>query len=145
MESFLNPSAFPRKIRLAVLNDVDINSASLFAEKYVPQTPQFDAIVVAGPFASSSSSSSSSSLTLEQIAVAQGDMASIIAQLENVVCRVIYLPAEEDPPATLLKQLHLTPNSVNIYARRMNLRGNLFISVSLFILCTLNHNMINHC
>jgi hypothetical protein len=35
------------------------------------------------------------------------------------------LPGETDPPATLCHQLHLTPNSVNIYARKMKLANNL--------------------
>lgn len=41
--------------------------------------------------------------------------------------QVIYLPGEPDPPAALCHQLHLTPNSVNIYARKMKLVNSLFI------------------
>jgi hypothetical protein len=56
-----------------------------------------------------------------------GDIASIIAQFENVVCRVIYLPTEKDPHNTLVDQMYLTPNSVGIHGRKLQLASNLSI------------------
>jgi hypothetical protein len=59
--------------------------------------------------------------------VYSGDIASIIAQFENVVCRVIYLPTEKDPPNTLVDQMYLTPNSVGIHGRKLRLAPTLSI------------------
>lgn len=113
---------FPNRIRLLVVADVDITSACALAEYFVPQDPQFDAIIACGPFTHSPFT------TPEAKATAEGDIAFIIAQLESIVCRVIYLAAETDPSATLRDQLHLTPNSVNIHARRMLIRDNMHLS-----------------
>ena len=107
---------------LLILYDTDIASASLLAEKFVALNVVVDAIVVIGPFIHKDVFKS------EDLATAEGDMASTIAQLENISCRVIYLPADTDPPNSLVGQLHLTPNSVNIFARRLILRDGLFIS-----------------
>lgn len=52
----------------------------------------------------------------------------MIASLEQIQCRVIYLPSGIDPIFSYQEQLYLTPNSVNIHARRMSLFSNLFIS-----------------
>ena len=54
-------------------------------------------------------------------------MALTIAQVENIVCRVCYLATAEDPHTCREKQLHLTPNSVNIYGRSMLLADTLAI------------------
>lgn len=105
-----------------ILHDVDTTSASLVAEKFVTLSAGFDAIIVVGPFIHTDA------YKKEDLATAEGDMASTIAQLENVTCRVIYLAADTDPPNSLIQQLHLTPNSVNIYARRLTLRDGLFIT-----------------
>ena len=105
-----------------VLYDTDIASASLLAEKFVALNVVVDAIVVVGPFIHKDV------FKQEDLATAEGDMASTIAQLENISCRVIYLAADTDPPNSLVGQLHLTPNSVNIFARRLVLRDGLFIT-----------------
>lgn len=112
----------PMQLKLLVLADPDAMSASFITEKYVRLLPQFDAIIVCGPFVHSDCNS------LEEEAAAQGDMAAIIAQLENIVCRVIYLPSESDPKSTFLEQLYLTPNSINIHARKMPLIRGLHIT-----------------
>ena len=52
----------------------------------------------------------------------------MIAALELIQCRVIYLPTEADPIKSYQEQLYLTPNSLNIHARRMSLFSNLFIA-----------------
>lgn len=96
--------------------------ANALAEKFVPLEPTFDCIICCGPLTHNCDWS-----TDEGHAIAQGDMASIIASLENIVCRVIYLPSETDPTSSFSKQLHLTPNSVNIHARRLALRESLFV------------------
>lgn len=120
--AFINMSEFnSNKLKILLISDIDIISASLLAEKYIPNLPEFDLVVACGPFTHGNLNSS------EEIAIAEGDMASTISQLENIVCRVVYLPTEDDPPSSLSKQLHLTPNSVNIHARYMSLKENLFV------------------
>mmetsp|Transcript_26191 Transcript_26191/g.26436 ORF Transcript_26191/g.26436 Transcript_26191/m.26436 type:complete len:324 (-) Transcript_26191:12-983(-) len=112
----------PNHLRLLIVNDVDIISANRLAEYFVPKPPQFDCCIVCGPFIHSDI------VSREDEAVAEGDMASTIAQLENIVCRVVYLPSDKDPVTSLADQLHLTPNSVCIHARMMLLSDGLFIA-----------------
>jgi hypothetical protein len=122
MDSF---TAHQDKVRIAIIADIDPLSANVFADKLVPQDRTFDCIFCCGPFTQANEWSKSK----EAEALAQADIASTIASLENVVCRVVYLPSEVDPPSTFQNQLHLTPNSVNVHARRMALRNNnLFVS-----------------
>jgi hypothetical protein len=118
MQKFLTP---PKNLRLLVCADVDIVSAARLSEKFVPLPPQFDGVVIIGPFVQTPLN------TEEECAVALGDMASIIAQFENIVCRVIYLPSETDPPSALIEQLHLTPNSVGIHGRKLHLTKDLYV------------------
>ena len=73
-------------LRLLVVHDVDIHSSSLLAEKYVPLTPEYDAVLAIGPFYHAPLDNQNK---LEDYAVAEGDIASSIAQLENIVCRVL--------------------------------------------------------
>jgi hypothetical protein len=113
----------PTEIDMLVVYDISTQKAGQLAEKFVAHAPKFDLILIIGPF-----SDVKKALTPEDVAVAEGDMASSIAQLENITCRVVYLPGERDPPNTLIEQLHLTPNSINLYSRRLPLRTGLFIT-----------------
>lgn len=116
-----------KKVRILFLSDVDIDSATRLSEHFVPKAPQFDACVVCGPF-SAESDELEERKTREAEAVAVGDMSTTLAQLENIVCRVIYLPSEGDPRSAMNEQLHLTPNSINIHARELPLVDGLNIS-----------------
>lgn len=53
----------------------------------------------------------------------EGDMTSAIALLENIVCRVCYVPGHSDPEGTRRssEEAHprLTPNSVNVHERML--------------------------
>lgn len=111
-------------IKLLIVSDVDLLSASKISEKYVCGTTRtfYDACIICGPFIHHPLH------TKEDESVAIGDMASIIAQFENIICRVIYLSSNNEPITTLSQQLCLTPNSVNIYARSLPLLSNLYIS-----------------
>lgn len=112
----------PDEISLLVCYDVDGASASRIADLFVKTSVSYDGIILCGPMTHSVLKSQ------EDQVVASGDMASIIAQLENIVCRVVYLPSATDPIDTCLEQMHLTPNSVNIAARRVDLAKGLFIT-----------------
>lgn len=117
MENFFKQ---PEKLKILVVYDVDIECVHLLTEKFVPLPTGhgFDCIMCVGPFDSRNDCD----------AMSLSEMSSVLAALENIVCRVIYLPAEIDLPQTLTEQLHLTPNSVNIFARRVTLIQGLFVS-----------------
>ena len=108
-------------LKVLIIADVDIISSGLLAEKYVKEAPTFDMILLCGPFTHRECSSQ------EEIALVHGDISAIVAQLENIVCRVCYLGSEMDPTAILTEQLHLTPNSINIHARRLPVCDGLFL------------------
>jgi hypothetical protein len=118
MDGFLRQ---PDRLRFLVCSDVDIISAGKLSEKFVPQPPYYDGIIAVGPFYQDEIEKK------EDEAVALGDIASVIAQLENIVCRVIYLPTEKDPVPMIVSQMNLTPNSIGIHGRRLNLTPELFI------------------
>lgn len=116
-------------MRVLVVCDVDSASAAKLTERYVCGSvdgvkPEFEAVILLGPFVGSSQSHASP----EGEAITEGEMASLIAQLENIVCRVVYLPSSSDPIRSVTDQLHLTPNSVNIHARAMPLIDGLYIA-----------------
>jgi hypothetical protein len=114
-------------MKLLIVSDVDLLSAGRISEKYVCGDSRedkvfYDACIICGPFAHRSIESK------EDESTAIADMASIIAQFENIVCRVIYLSSDSDPTRSLSEQLCLTPNSVNIHARSLPLIDGLYLS-----------------
>lgn len=109
------------KYRFLICSDVDGASATKLTEHFIFSNPEFDAIILSGPFTHKEVT------TPEEVAVMGGDIASIIAQFENLVCRVIYLPSEYDPIVIRNEQLHLTPNSLNIHGRQVYLTQTLRI------------------
>jgi hypothetical protein len=134
----------PTSLRILAVSDVDFQSTHSLAEKFVPHMPELDCILCMGPFevsvkqpvmnvstaagASSSSSTAGNGAKNVSTGVALSEISTVLAFLENIVCRVVYLPSEDDPPSALMEQLHLTPNSVNIYARRLSLIQGLFLT-----------------
>ena len=91
----------PSHLRILVVSDTDVNSAIRLAEYFVPKQPQFDCCLVFGPF------TQSNIVTREDGAIAEGDMASCIAQLENIVCRV-YLCTCNNTKCLMYKYLYST-------------------------------------
>ncbi len=118
---------FPPNLKILVVADVDLDSVNILAEKFIQNSPTIDLIICCGPFCSNTQEWLNSKSD-ESHAIAHGDMTSIIATLEQIQCRVVYLPAGTDPSSLFNSQFHLTPNSINIYARRMALRDELYIS-----------------
>ena len=117
----------PKSLKVLVISDLDLPSSSLLSEFLVAKDPYYDAIIVCGPFLHQDADDDDE-ITPEEEAVAMGDISTILAQCENIVCRVLYLSTERDPRSTLDNQLHLTPNSVNIHNRRLSLVQGLQIS-----------------
>lgn len=108
--------------------DIDGDSANALAEKFVRLTPEIDCILCCGPFTRDAQNQVDWAQSKEAYAVALADISSMIASFEQIQCRVVYLPSYLDPPTSFTSQLHLTPNSVNIHSRRMNLVDNLFVA-----------------
>lgn len=122
MEKFLQDPV--KKYKFLVCCDIDGPSSGRVAEKFVPINHKFDLCILIGPFTHEKINNNENN---EKNAIINGDISSIIAQFENIVCRVIYLPTEYDPLNILLEQIHLTPNSLNIHSRYLNLTSNLSI------------------
>ena len=109
------------KFRVLICSDIDGPSATRLTDHFISSDPEFDAIILAGPLAHSEDRPESK----EEIAVHKADIVSIIAQFENLVCRVLYLPSENDPTDIRMEQQHLTPNSINIHGRQIYLTSTL--------------------
>lgn len=118
MEFFL---AQPTALTFLVVRDIDIDSASRLGELFIPKPPRFDAVLVCGPLGPAKAS------TAEELAIVHGDIATALGHLENIVCRVMYLPSERDPLALFRDQVHLTANSCSIHARNLPLTKDLFL------------------
>ncbi|CAH0518396.1 unnamed protein product [Peronospora belbahrii] len=61
---------------------------------------------------------------LEAVAAAEGDMMALISRLEMIICRVVYIPDDNDPPTTrsiVLSTPSLTQYSSNVYCREEKL------------------------
>lgn len=117
-------SARPETLRVLVVADPDVSSATQLTELFVPSAPRFDAVVVCGPFCYAQNQSA---VTAEEKVLARGEIGSTVAQFENIVCRVVYLGASTDPADIVKEQLFLTPNSVNVNQRRLQLTEDLFV------------------
>lgn len=114
------------KKRILLCSNADYESAARLSERFVPQNPQIDAIIALGPFNCMNDVSYAS--TEEEEAGKIADIASIIAQLETIVCRVMYLPSQKDPNQIIVEEPHLTPNSLTIHGRKVLLLKDLFIA-----------------
>ena len=96
----------PDRIKLLVVRDADIASTSRLAEHFVHQEPQFTAVILCGPLARLHDDTKGIFIlrnivyvcacapvvnricrSSESIALAVGHMSTIVAQLENIVCR----------------------------------------------------------
>lgn len=120
-----------KSLKILLVSDIDGDSANKMTEKFVRLSPEIDCILCCGPFSRSSEESGSSvswSESKEAYAICLANISSMIASFEQIQCRVIYLPSHLDPPTSYNQELHLTPNSINIHNRRMNLVDNLFVA-----------------
>ena len=113
------------KLTALVIYEPDIHSTMVLAEKFVPNDPFFDVCIACGSFTGENVDVSSSH---EAAACALGDISSAIAQLENIVCRVLYLPGPLDPPELMRRQCSLTPNSVQVHGRTAQLAPGLHVA-----------------
>lgn len=122
MENFFKEGLYKRFL---FCTNPDNESVAKLSEKFVPGHPQLDAIIAIGPFHCVQDTSFTSQQ--EEDASKIADIASIIAQLENIVCRVIYLPSQKDPSSITVEESHLTPNSITLHGRKISLLKNLHL------------------
>ena len=100
------------ELRVLLCHDLDLRSSIQLTDLLVRRGRKFDLVLLCGPF---TSVLNRIPISAEEEAIRVADLSSIIAQFENVVCRVVYLPSDYDPSKLRGdKQLFLTPNSMGI-------------------------------
>lgn len=111
-------------MRILLCHDVDLQSAVQVSELIVTtRKTAFDLVLISGPFTAETNTIPYSP---EEEAVRIADISSIIAQLENIVCRVLYLPSEFEPLKIRSDQQYfLTPNSHNINTNYLRLNDSM--------------------
>lgn len=120
-------------IKILIIGDLRVVSASRFVDRFITYPPQFHMVLTTGPYLGKKKIqpfvSPQQHVHLdEKISSELSDVASVIVLLENLVCRTVYLASSKTDPSILLTdQLLLTPNSVNIHARRLNIENQLFL------------------
>jgi len=68
--------------------------------------------------------------TQEVVSASEGDTSAIISALENIQCRVAYVPGHHDPPTTRVKDSplpRLTSNSCNLHNRCLRVADDLVL------------------
>eukprot|EP00903_Cladosiphon_okamuranus_P011198 g10566.t2 len=130
----------PPRLRLLLLADVDLDSAKRVVEWALQGEKAFDLCAVCGDFVPRTEGWSILSETEEELSAEEGEMSATLAQLENTVCRVVYVPGPLDPvmPSIRLSRsqrnkgdaaaaqkepclLQLTPTSKNLHRRNLRL------------------------
>jgi len=124
----------PLMHRFLICADIDITSCTALAEHCL-QTPSLscltlDGLIVAGALCPEASIGTSAEEDGESIGV----LTSVISQLENIVCRVVYTPGSSDPypirdisPPFSSESPRITPNSRNIMKQYLKLSNGLGI------------------
>lgn len=112
------------ELKILIVYDIDIQSSNKISEKYVCNNNNliFDCCILIGSF------NNFNIKIKEEETLLLGNISSIIAQFENIICRVIYLCSYNDPITAISSQLCLTPNSININSRSLPLIDGLYIA-----------------
>eukprot|EP00752_Nemacystus_decipiens_P017908 g16053.t1 len=137
----------PPRLRLLLLTDVDLASAKRVVEWALQGDKTFDLCAVCGDFVPRPEGWSTAGETEEELSAEEGEMSATLAQLENTVCRVVYIPGPLDPvmPSIRLSRtqsnnstaaaagagqglLQLTPTSKNLYRRNLRLAPGLSVA-----------------
>ena len=137
----------PTKYKIMCISDVDLRSISNLSEwclKNEDEIGAVDFIICVGNLTPTmegdNENNDGNSLSPEEAAAKEGTITSMLSQLENIVCRVVFVPGEGDPKSlrtmsTLRVQggglpkkydhLRLTPNARNIHKLSLPLSFNL--------------------
>jgi hypothetical protein len=128
-------------IRLLLLNDLNGQMILLnhLCETLVSsEAKMIDVVVVLGGFVAEKKLKKRASIhgqkdfygTLEQISAAEGDMMALISRLEMIVCKVVYITAQKDPPTTRTKDRNppiLTQYSTNCFTMETKIAQGLYV------------------
>ncbi|CAH0494086.1 unnamed protein product [Peronospora farinosa] len=113
------------KLKLLLLSDLkgQIPRVNQLCEEMVSSDDcNVDAVLVAGGLVAKRGPQDYE--VLEAVAAAEGDMMALISRLEMIICRVLYIPDENDPPTTrsiVLSTPSLTQYSSNVYCQEEQL------------------------
>jgi len=146
IDDFVTSLQLPRNCNglcLLVVSDMDLPSASALAEDALCHLPDggtlIDCICACGPFVDPStdlqpymSSPSQPVLASPEVTHAlEGLVTGCLSQLENIVCRVVWVPSSAQDPSSLFSgqnkkscepsQQRLTPNSRNVHRQHLPL------------------------
>lgn len=114
-------------MRILIVYDLTIQGAAALAEHFVSKEIRVDLILMLGPLIDSRDYSEPKNRDQwAKNASRLGDISSTIALLENIVCRVVYLPTEIDI-LVKDKEHHMTPNALNVHDRVLQLHKGLFV------------------
>ena len=150
MEDLYNALQLPRMseneplgLRILVVGDMDLDSSSELAE-YALNAPELrggtvDMICAVGPFSclqdlfpylrkrpNAAAAAAAAKTTpppppsKEHAAAMEGLVTGCLSQLESIVCRLVWIPAQSADPLTLCsvkEEQRLTPNSRNVHRR----------------------------
>ncbi|KAF1334737.1 hypothetical protein FI667_g1571, partial [Globisporangium splendens] len=108
-------------LKLLVLSELDgqILRVNRLCERLVcSDDSDIDVILVSGGLVATRAPGEYEAL--EAVAAAEGDMMAIISRLEMIICRVLYIPDDNDPPTTrslVVPSPTLTQYSSNVFCR----------------------------
>ncbi|KAG7393912.1 hypothetical protein PHYPSEUDO_000089 [Phytophthora pseudosyringae] len=113
------------KLKLLLLSDLEDQTPrvnQLCEELVSSEDCDVDAVLVTGGLVAKRGPHDYEAL--EAVAAAEGDMMALISRLEMIICRVIYIPDDNDPPTTrsiVVSAPSLTQYSSNVYYKEEQL------------------------
>ncbi|KAE8911301.1 hypothetical protein PF005_g4715 [Phytophthora fragariae] len=113
------------KLKLLLLSDLEGQTTrvnQLCEELVSSEDCDVDAVLVTGGLVAKRGPHEYEAL--EAVAAAEGDMMALISRLEMIICRVLYIPDDNDPPTTrsiVASAPSLTQYSSNVYCREEQL------------------------
>ena len=132
----------PPTLRILAVADIDLASAAALAEYSLNEKElgagNVDLCIACGPFVRDEDvrkrylqgrskwrqqHRAPQDRTREETAALEGLMTAALSQLESIVCRLVFCPHPTDPSTTIFttEHLRLTPNSVNVHQRWLQL------------------------
>jgi hypothetical protein len=132
MPSYYNRRARDEVLRVLLVTDIRCSLSNIhqLAELLAHRREYVDMIWVAGNLTVLREEDRANPA---KFASSEGEMSAVISALENIQCRVVYVPGETDPESTYPREAdlvppRLTPHSCNLHARCLRLAPDLVIA-----------------
>jgi len=132
MPSYYNRRARDEVLRVLLVTDIRCSLSNIhqLAELLTHRREYVDMIWVAGNLTVLTDEDRANPA---KFAASEGEMSAVISALENIQCRVVYVPGETDPESTYPREAdlvppRLTPHSCNLHARCLRLAPDLVIA-----------------